>query len=129
MLIYLYMKYIIIIIIGVSFMLVSSHSLMAGGELIKLKAIADSMTLQEQVLKQESENYKKAEGFINSPEVKKGVSSDFVLERCGKPVVRLRDDMEWVYKPPASSFFEGEKIYFVFDQDKKLLEFRKTCQQ
>lgn len=79
------------------------------------------MALQEKVLEQEAKNYQKAEEFINSADIKRDLSSDYILERCGQLVAKADQDSRWVYKPPSSTFFKGEKIYFIFGENNKLI--------
>lgn len=101
----------------------------SGGGLRKLKSIGDNMALQEQVWKEEAKNYQKAEEFINSSNIKQGLASDLILERCGEPVARAQGARKWVYKPPSSTFFKGEKIYFIFDEDGNLLSWEQIVQK
>lgn len=123
------MKKIIAIFISGLFLFITSRTLMAGGTLKRLQTIGENMTLQQKVLDQEAKNYKKAEELINSPDIKKDLSTHFILERCGEPIAKANDGMRWVYKPPSSTFFKGEKIYFIFDKNNKVISWEKIYQQ
>lgn len=123
------MRKITVVFISGFYLLGISCPVMAGGTLKKLQGLAESATLQEEVLKTEAKSYSKAEEFINSPDIKKGVSADFILERCGEPVARADHSRRWVYKPPSSTFFKGEKIYLIFDENNKLISWRKLHQK
>jgi hypothetical protein len=107
--------------------LVSSHAsrLYAAGEIRKLKGIADSMDDGQEVLRQEGENYKKARAFIRSEDIKEGLNSDNIIDICGQPVAKADNAKRWVYKPPSSTFFKGEKIYFFFDDKGMLVDWQQ----
>ena len=100
-----------------------------GGNLIKLKGIAEKAAAKGEVSKGEEINYQKAKEFINSKDISPGVSSDSVLQICGEPVARAQDGKKWVYKPPSSTFFKGEKIYFFFDESNKLASWEQVSQK
>ena len=125
------MKNSILILIIISIQFVCAYPLFARGEIRRLKGIADEINFpaMDEVLKQEAENYKKAKAFLYSPKIEEGLSKDFVLKECGEPVARVHDDAKWVYKPPSSTFFEGEKIYFIFDQNDNLYDWKLMYQK
>jgi flagellar basal body rod protein FlgC len=114
-----------VIVAAPAIFLISSSSI-AGGELVRLKGIADSMAQMEEVSRQEEANYQKAKAFINSQDIAKGLNKDFISQRCGEPVAVADDGKRWVYKPPSSTHFKGEKIYFVFDNDGKLISWQQV---
>lgn len=122
------MKKIVIIFVGVFLLLAENRPLIAGGVLKRLQGIAENMALQEDALDKEAENYRKAEEFIDSQEIRKGLSSDFILGRCGQPVARASQGRRWVYKPRGSTFFRGEKIYLIFDENERLVSWEKLLQ-
>lgn len=123
------MRKITVVFISGFYLLGISGPVVAGGTLKKLQGLAESATLQEEALKTEAKSYSKAEEFINSPDIKPGLSADFILERCGQPVARADHNRRWVYKPPSSTFFKGEKIYLIFDENNKLISWRKLHQK
>ena len=110
----------IIYIILIYYIIMTAGPVMAAGELVKLKAIGDSLTLMDKESEEENINYQKAQDFINSQDIKEGVSSDFVLKECGEPVAKADNNTRWVYKPSSSTFFKGEKVYLYFDKDNSL---------
>lgn len=122
------MKKIIVIFICGFVLLGMSRPVMAAGVLKRLKVISDNMALQEKALDKEAKNYKKAEEFIDSQDVKKGLAPDFIVNRCGEPAARADHGRRWVYKPPGSTYFKGEKIYLIFDESDRLSSWKKLRQ-
>lgn len=100
-----------------------------GGTLKRLSVIANNIALQEKTRKIEAGIYRRAEDFIDSSDIKQGIPKDFILVRCGEPTARAWEGAKWVYKPPASTYFKGEKIYFIFDEENKLLEWERVFQK
>jgi hypothetical protein len=92
----------------------------AGGELVKLKGIGDSLMLMDKANKEEDNSYQKAKDFINGQDIKEGLSTDYLISRCGKPVAKADNNSRWVYKPSSSTFFRGEKIYLYLDHENRL---------
>ncbi|NQT90934.1 MAG: hypothetical protein HQ558_06745 [Candidatus Omnitrophica bacterium] len=117
------------IIICVALLLSSAGPLMAAGEIKRLLTIKESMDLQQKESDQEADNYSKADAFFNGPDIVSGLSAEAVVAQCGQPVAKADDGLRWVYKPPSSTFFEGEKIYFYFDKDNTLLSWEKIYQR
>ncbi|MFC1479862.1 hypothetical protein ACFL5Y_00220 [Candidatus Omnitrophota bacterium] len=78
--------------------------------------------------KQETENYKKVEKAIARGQLAKGESATRIEKRYGAPVITFTDaknkTRQWVYKPGNLSFFSGEKIYLIFDNEDKLIEWK-----
>ena len=101
---------------------------LAAGALKKAKRVADSMAGQQSVLDQEDDNFRRAEEFISGEDISQGLTFDYIIANCGEPVARVRDDTEWVYKPTSSSFFKGEKIYFIFNEGKNLIRWERVEQ-
>jgi len=126
----IYMIDLIKLILIFTYMLcvVSSHALAAGG-LKKLSVIGGNQELKEEAYRAEAKRYKRAKAFISGSEIKKGLTQDFVLKQCGEPVARARDGMDWVYKPPSSTFFKGEKIYLIYDSSKNLIDWKQVNQE
>ena len=78
------------------------------------------------VLVDETKNYEAAKTTISRGNIKPGDSSVSVRKSCGEPVLILDDGKDgskrWVYKPMASTYFAGEKIYLFFDPQDKLVK-------
>ncbi|MFH1868679.1 MAG: hypothetical protein ABH843_06885 [Candidatus Omnitrophota bacterium] len=100
-----------------------------GGTMKRLSVIGDNIDSQNETWKLETENYRKAEGLIGSSAIKQGITKDFISEICGSPAAEAWDGAKWVYKPSSSTYFKGEKIYFLFDEDGKLIEWERVLQK
>ena len=126
----LLMKYIyicIFILIILNFNNISS--LHAAGEIRKLKGLADSMDSMEAQGKKDGINYQKADAFLSGSDISNGLTGSDLVKICGEPVAKADNGSRWVYKPPTSTFFKGEKIYFYFDKDQKLIAWDKVYQE
>ena len=102
--------------------------LFAAGEMRKLTGLSASMDRMAKEENIEGQNYQKAKQFIHGPEITKGLSGDDLIKQCGNPVVKADNGLRWVYKPPTSTFFKGEKIYFFFNSDGKLSDWEQVYQ-
>jgi len=121
-------KYTIIFTILYIILAGSAQTLFAAGNIKKLKNIADSLGAMEKASKAEGKNYDKAKALLSTQDIRKGLSKEEIEEYCGEPVASVKDDTKWVYKPPSSTFFEGEKIYFFFDSDGNLTSWEQVYQ-
>jgi len=78
--------------------------------------------------KGETKAYLKLKKAIDRGKLEKGQSGAHVEKRYGSPVITLpidnTDFESWIYKPGEESFFEGEKIYLIFDKENKLAEWK-----
>jgi outer membrane lipoprotein-sorting protein len=101
----------------------------ASGNLRKLKGISDSMGSMEQHGQAEGKNYEQAYSFLNGPDIKQGIKGSDLIKICGEPVAKADNGFRWVYKPPTSTFFKGEKIYFYFDENQKLADWEHVLQK
>ncbi|MDD5504206.1 MAG: hypothetical protein PHV77_02690 [Candidatus Omnitrophica bacterium] len=101
----------------------------SAGELRKLKGISDSMDAMDAQDKIDGINYQKALSFLNGPDIKQGISQRELTAVCGGPVSAANNGTRWVYKPPASTYFRGDKIYFYFDDQRKLSGWEKISQK
>ena len=110
-------------------MFLLSPPLLAQGEIRKLKGIDDSFNYMQQEYDREDKSYKKAKEFISSPDIKKGLSSDTIVQDLGKPVAEADNGLRWVYKPSSSTFFEGEKIYLFFNGNGELINWEQIQQK
>jgi len=116
------------IFLVVFFILAFAQPILAGGEIRKLTGIGNSLNAMDKASAKEGKNYQKAKAFIESADIRPGLSADAIIKACGKPVVKVADGLRWVYKPPSSTFFEGEKIYFIFNKDGNLLSWKQIYQ-
>jgi len=84
------------------------------------------------ILEQETETFEGVKKAVDNGSLKIGVSKEYVAKEYGDPVVKVpesKDETErWVYKPSSASYFEGTKIYLIFDKDGILKE-AKTVEQ
>jgi hypothetical protein len=101
----------------------------ASGNIRKLKGISDSMGSMEQHGQVEGKNYEQARSFLNGQDIKRGIKGSDLIKICGEPVAKADNGLRWVYKPPTSTFFKGAKIYFYFDEDQKLIDWKKVSQK
>jgi hypothetical protein len=107
------------------FLSILSFSGLAFAEGLKtLIEVGKNMAEAEKVSAQETKNFGKIKSAIKSGALKSGLPRDKISKDYGDPVVRFDKDDKmnetWIYKPAASSYFEGEKIYLVFDIEGKL---------
>jgi len=119
---------ILIIIFTVAILAISIQPLLAAGEIRKLKGIADSMSDMDKVSAKEGKNYQRTRDFVSSQDIREGLSKESISASCGQPVAVAQDGTKWVYKPPTSTFFKGEKIYFLFDKDGNLISWEQVYQ-
>ncbi len=101
----------------------------ASGNIRKLKGISDSMSRMERQGLADGENYEKACIFLSNPGISQGIKGSDLIKICGEPVAKADNGLRWVYKPPTSTFFEGEKIYFYFNKDEELINWKKVSQK
>jgi outer membrane lipoprotein-sorting protein len=101
----------------------------AAGNLRKLKGISDSMGRMEQHGQAEGKNYEQACSFLNGPDIEQGIKGSDLIKICGEPVAKADNGLRWVYKPPTSTLFKGEKIYFYFDENQKLADWEYVIQK
>jgi hypothetical protein len=127
--IYKYSILLILIITSSCGLIAPLHASQGKGNIRKLKGLSDSMGEMDAHGKVEGVNYQKANTLLANPDIARGMSGDDLIKICGEPVARADNGTRWVYKPPTSTFFEGEKIYFYFDQDQKLLDWEKVYQK
>jgi len=111
------------------FLLSLASPLYAAGEIRKLKGISDDMEGMNEQLHKEGLSYKKADAFLQSAEIKQGLTGDDIIKNCGEPTAKADEGRRWVYKPLQSTFFRGEKIYFYFDGKGSLIGWEKVCQK
>jgi hypothetical protein len=80
----------------------------------------------EKDLARETETFERVRDAVESGAIAKGQSKTAIVEECGEPVIMYQDSKsgreKWVYKPAASSFFAGVKIYLFFDSSGALDE-------
>jgi hypothetical protein len=127
--IYKYSILLILIITSSCGLIAPLHASQGKGNIRKLKGLSDSMGRMDVQSKKEGINYQKADAFLNSEDINQGVSAKDLITICGEPVAKADDGLRWAYKPPTSTFFEGEKIYFYFDKDQRLTGWEKAYQK
>jgi len=118
----------VFITILVVFSNICNEPLFAAGEIRKLTGLSSSMDRMAKEQRVEDKNYLRAKEFIQGPEIAEGLSKDDLTKQCGNPVVVADNGLRWVYKPPFSTFFKGEKIYFFFNSDGKLSDWEQVYQ-
>ena len=76
------------------------------------------------ILNEDDRNYAKALSAVNMGKLEKGFTKENVRSIIGAPVLESDGKSDkrtvWLYKPGITSFFNGGKIYVVFDEDSKL---------
>ena len=118
----------VFVIILAVFFSIRTEPLFAAGEIRKLTGLSASMDRMAKEQRVEDKNYQKAKEFMQGPEIAEGLSGDDLTKQCGNPVVVADNGLRWVYKPPFSTFFKGEKIYFFFNSDGKLSDWEQVYQ-
>jgi hypothetical protein len=108
------------------FYLLVPHSYASG--LGELKKIAAAQADAQKAYKEETKAFERVKSAIDKGVVKKGITKKDFKKLYGEPVVNTVDfdtgREKWIYKPAASTFFSGIKIYIYFDRDSKLDEFK-----
>jgi hypothetical protein len=122
-------KYSMLFILITGFIANSAVSLYADGYIRRLTGLSTSMDRMQEQKKEDDANYQKADYFLNSPGIKKDITDKDLIRICGEPVATAVNGSRWVYKPPTSTFFKGEKIYFYFDKNRKLVDWKKVSQK
>lgn len=74
----------------------------------------------------ETENFKKVKRAVESGAIEKGVAKERISRAYGEPVIAYEKGgrIVWVYKGAGDSFFEGVKVYLIFDMEGALEEAR-----
>jgi hypothetical protein len=102
--------------------------LFAAGVIKRLTGLKASMDRMAREREAEGDNYQRAKEFIQGPEITEGLSKDDIIKQCGNPAAKADNGSRWAYKPPTSTFFKGEKIYFFFNGDGKLNDWEQVYQ-
>ncbi|MBN1687576.1 MAG: hypothetical protein JW893_00590 [Candidatus Omnitrophica bacterium] len=91
-----------------------------------LAALGKDQKWQEEQIKLETKRFEKAKKSLIREEIEPGWTSEQVGDHLGPPVIILPEDygVKWIYKRGNESWFDGEKIYFLFDEDGKLYEWK-----
>jgi len=80
----------------------------------------------------ETKNYDNIKKAVDHSYLDKGESASRIKRRYGEPVIILPDTKEkitkWVYKPSGATYFSDEKVYLIFDENDKLLEWKVPLQ-
>lgn len=83
--------------------------------------------------KEETKNFEKVRDAIGDGALKTGEPKDSIRKRYGAPVIEfVRDEKTketWIYKKASSSFFDGNKIYLIFDDNGNLGEIKVVDQK
>jgi len=112
-------------IVVMFFMLLFSTYAFAEG-LQTLIQVGKDQAEMSKVLDGETKNFENVKRAIDRGALKPGTSKSSVRQEYGAPVVEFPKEANsketWVYKPASSSFFEGIKIYLMFDNNGNLEE-------
>jgi hypothetical protein len=108
------------------FLAFSSSGLTFAGGLDTLIEVARNQGEIAKSNKEETDNYGRVKRAIANGSLAKGTPKTQVRKLYGSPVVEFKDDNigkeKWVYKDAGSSFFDGMKIYLIFDDAGNLEE-------
>lgn len=76
-------------------------------------------------LDEDTKNYENLKKAFDDSRLKEGESELLTRKEYGEPVIILPEEngkfSRWVYKAAKTSFFSQEKIYLIFDKEKKLI--------
>ena len=119
------------LVVGLLVLLFSAYGFAEG--LDTLIEVGKAQGLIERQTKEETKNFEGVKKAIEGGSLKKGETKDSVLKRYGEPVIEYKDagtkKETWVYKRADASFFGGEKIYLVFDDNGALEETKIAGEQ
>lgn len=105
-------------------LLYSSFSYAEG--LSTLIAVARSQSDIQKAYKEETDSFNDVKRAVNKGSIKKGQSKEEIRKNYGEPVISTQDFTtnreKWVYKPAASTYSEGIRIYLFFGKDGNLNE-------
>jgi len=91
-----------------------------------LIALARNQGEIQKGFKEDAKKYEALKRAYESGAIRKGESKGDIGKRYGEPEVVLPASAgkkeRWIYKPPAASFFGGERITFYFDDNGNLDE-------
>jgi len=92
--------------------------------MIELSTDRDKMVREFNI---DTMNFEKVLKGINDSKIKAGDTDKGIKKQYGEPVVVVPVDNtgeleRWVYKPGIGSFFDGNKIYLIFNKDGYLKE-------
>lgn len=80
--------------------------------------------------KKETDHYNNVKKAIERGKLEKGETDILLKKRLGEPVIILAEGEQgaekWVYKPGNVSFFDGPKIYLLFDKNGTLTEWEES---
>ena len=107
-----------IALISAVIMIMSSALIRAEG-LDSLVEVGKSMADISAGFNEETKAFNRVKAAVDSGAIKKGLLKASIRTQYGEPVI-INDDSatkreKWAYKPAASSFFEGIRIYLFFD--------------
>jgi len=115
------MKKIIVMFFILSF---STYAFAEG--LQTLIKVGKDMAEMSKALDDETKNFENVRRAIDKGILKPGKPKSSIRQEYGAPVVEFPKEAHsketWVYKPASSSFFEGIKIYLIFDDNGNLEE-------
>lgn len=104
-----------------------SYSLLAYAEgLNTLIEVARSQGEIQKAYKEETETFNGVKRALDRGSIKKGEPKEEIRKNYGEPVISIQDFAtkreKWVYKPAASTYSEGIRIYLFFDKEGNLDE-------
>jgi len=91
--------------------------------LSELAEFGENQSEAQKALNEETIRFEKVRRAIETGLIKKGQPQKSIAKRYGRPVIIIGDKNypeKWVYKAGDASWFEGVKIYLLFDGDKKI---------
>ena len=98
----------------------SKHGL---GALLKLSKDRSKMVRE---YKKETHSFNRMKKALEKGDIKPGEDARNVKRVIGDPTLEIKENdgihTRWVYKPSDTSYFEGNKVYLLFDQEDKLVK-------
>ena len=114
--------YIKMIPVGLAIFMISVNC--HGEGLSSLAEVGKEQEQMERELKTETKTYEKIKKALSRESITIGQSQEAILKSYGEPVIIVPEQGEyserWVYKPGNATYFENQKIYLYFDNNKTL---------
>ncbi|NQT32172.1 MAG: hypothetical protein HQ594_00690 [Candidatus Omnitrophica bacterium] len=113
------------------FILIFASLIFASGcssQLDTLIEVDESQKKMGKELKYETASYERIKKAVSAGVLTEGLDAVRIQKKYGSAVVVLSEEdgsSKWVYKPARESFFTGEKVYLIFNEDDELVSWEQ----